>query len=238
MEIDILGDTSSGIVPASPASVPPPAVCLPPPAPAGSCSTRWIAVDPAAASYGAPGRPAARLPQAAAVPAAALQDTCNHPEPYEGDVVRECPADLDFSKAQAVTVSGASWNPCGHMLLCVENRDGRKVYFHVASLHGYPKMMSEEGYRCYLAEHGKHEIRRVDGKLRDPAAAYRKLMEFVSKPWLWTPLPHNCVTFAQQVIEAGGGHYSNPLNCPNAVGVVKSLSVDDIERRIAHWLTK
>ncbi len=244
-----MGETSVGVVPVQrPNSVAPPVGFQPPrpTTPGNSRSTRWVSDAPSASGYGMCGgaRFAAPLTSqpivsASSLPAAtAAAPMCKYPKPYEGDEVFACPTNLDFSKAEAVTVSGASWNLCGHMLLCVENGDGHKVYFHVTELYGPPKMMSEDGYRCYLADQGKHEIRREDGKIHDPAAAYRKLMELVSQRWLWTPGPHNCVSFAQQVIEAGGGHYSNPLNCPDIPGLVHALAMKNVEKNVADGLKK
>jgi hypothetical protein len=49
--------------------------------------------------------------------------------PYEGELLDFCPADLDFTLTQAVVVSGASWNPCGHMILCAGTSSANSWYF-------------------------------------------------------------------------------------------------------------
>lgn len=86
--------------------------------------------------------------------------------PYDGELLNQCPADIDFTLTQAVVVSGASWNPCGHMLLCTGASSSTSWYFHVAGqgirelygVYGYPKFMRESQYNHYLRENGKHEF--------------------------------------------------------------------------------
>ena len=95
---------------------------------------------------------------------------------YEGELLSECPQGLDFSFTQAVVVSGASWNPCGHMILCVGNSSDTSWYFHVAGagvrevygVYAYPKFMREEGYQRYLLENSKRELRRLDAMISNP----------------------------------------------------------------------
>ena len=54
--------------------------------------------------------------------------------PYDGELLNQCQADIDFTLTQAVVVSGASWNPCGHMLLglstlCPRHCAGQRTIF-------------------------------------------------------------------------------------------------------------
>jgi hypothetical protein len=150
--------------------------------------------------------------------------------PYEGDLLTACPADIDFSLTQAVVVSGASWNPCGHMILCAGNNSATSWYFHVAGagrseiygVYAYPKFMREADYVRYLADNGKHEIRRIDAGIKNAGKAYTRLMELMADKWFWRVLPHNCASFAKEIVEAGGGSLQVLLNCPDQE-VVRSL---------------
>jgi hypothetical protein len=77
-------------------------------------------------------------------------------EPYVGDIMHQCLLNpFDFRAAYAVVVSGASWNPCGHMLLNTGGVGG--WYFHIAERKGKPRFMREAGYQRYLKEHQKKE---------------------------------------------------------------------------------
>jgi hypothetical protein len=76
--------------------------------------------------------------------------------------------------------------------------------------------MDEGQYRRYLSENGKRELHRYQVMpMRDPAAAHRKLEELLSKPWGWWILPHNCVTFCEEVVRAGGSNAGMYSNCPS-----------------------
>jgi hypothetical protein len=148
---------------------------------------------------------------------------------YEGEILRMCPGDLDFTVTQAVVVSGASWNPCGHMIFCTGSNSENARYFHVAGagvrevfgVWAYPKFMDEGGFFRYLKENDKHEIRRLDAKFTDPGGAYRRLEELMADKWFWGVLPHNCASFAVEIIKAGGGDLSVALNCPDQETVRK-----------------
>ena len=153
--------------------------------------------------------------------------------PYEGDLLRYCPRDIDFSLTQAVVVSGATWNPCGHMLLCAGSSSDTAWYTHVAGIagddggvhvagvYGYPAFMREAGYQRYLRENGKKELRRMDAAIKDPAAAYRTLMQLMSNKWFWKVLPDNCAAFVREIVAAGGGDLTVMLNCPDQEFVKK-----------------
>jgi hypothetical protein len=102
---------------------------------------------------------------------------------YDGELLRHCPGDLDFTLTQAIVVSGASWNPCGHMLLCAGTSSDTSWYFHVSGngvrelygVYAYPKFMREKDYHWYLRENNKYEIRRLDAAITNPSGAYRHL---------------------------------------------------------------
>lgn len=146
---------------------------------------------------------------------------------YEGDILRMCPTDLDFTNTSAVVVSGASWNPCGHMLLSCGTSSADSWYFHVAGqetghwwettgLLAYPKFMrGDANFTRYLHENGKHEIRRLDATIKNPSGSYTRLTRFMVEMWFWKVLPNNCAAFVKEIIQAGGGDLSVLLNCPD-----------------------
>jgi hypothetical protein len=143
---------------------------------------------------------------------------------YEGDILQVCPSDIDFANTQAIVVSGASWNPCGHMIFCCGTNSEDSWFFHVAGqgmgeiwgVRAYPKFMrGDVNFARYLNDNGKHEIRRLDAKITNPSGSYSKLMEYMSSKWFWGVLPHNCAAFARDIIQAGGGTVTVLLNCPD-----------------------
>ena len=133
-------------------------------------------------------------------------------EPYVGEIMMVCLLEpFDFTRAHTVVVSGASWNPCGHMLL----NTGGGWYFHVAERRGNPRFMREPGYRRYIAEHRKRELRRTFVPIPKPEASHRKLEELLAKQWSWFVLPNNCASFVEDVVHAGGSTAGLYSNCPS-----------------------
>jgi hypothetical protein len=130
---------------------------------------------------------------------------------YDGDYSNSCQV-FDFNRAYAVVVSGASWNPCGHMLLNTGGVGG--WYFHVAEIRGRPKFMGEAGYQRYLAENGKTEKFRNFVKIPNPGGCNRKLKGLLLKQWTWFMLPNNCAHFVEEVLQAGGTNAGLYSNCP------------------------
>jgi len=146
------------------------------------------------------------------------------PMTYEGDILNLCPRDIDFTNTWAVVVSGASWNPCGHMLFCCGTNSDDSWYLHVAGqgvrevlgVWAYPKFMrGDANFYRYLADNGKREIRRIDVRMTNPSGAYTALMKYMADKWFWRVLPNNCVTFTRDLVVAGGGTLAVPLNCPD-----------------------
>jgi hypothetical protein len=138
--------------------------------------------------------------------------------PYEGEVLTECPGDLDFSLVYAVIVSGDFPNPCGHEFLFVPKKfpssptDGS--YFQVAGVYTYPRVMDEDGYQRYLRENQKKEVDRYAVPLLNPEAAQDRLEQLMQKKWAWLVLPHNCAAFVEDVVSAGGSTAGLYSNCP------------------------
>lgn len=140
-------------------------------------------------------------------------DTEEKIKAYSGDIMDQCLIKpFDFKNAYAVVVSGASWNPCGHMLLNTGGRGG--WYFHVAERKGNPRFMRESTFFRYLQEHSKKEIRRRRLTIPNPDAAHKKLEELLAKQWTWFVLPNNCASFVEDVVKAGGGSAGLYFNCP------------------------
>lgn len=121
---------------------------------------------------------------------------------------------IDCSRVSVVAVSGAGPNVCGHLMLGT-GTPGNSTYFHVAVVRGQPKYMSETGFKRYLKDNGKAEIRRRYLALPDPSAANRYLEGLMAGTWNWGVLPNNCVAFVEEVIAAGGGKWSSYSNCPS-----------------------
>ncbi len=133
---------------------------------------------------------------------------------YEGLHLTGCRArPFRWSDTYIVIVSGARWNPCGHTVL---NSGGRGGYYFQIAGDGYEKpfCMDETGYRRYLKEAKKMELRRQRVMVPNPLGAQKKLDTLMSKRWLWGVLPHNCATFAEEVLQAGGAKIGITFNCP------------------------
>jgi hypothetical protein len=88
-------------------------------------------------------------------------------------------------------------------------------YFHIAERKGYPRFMRELGYRRYLREHKKRELSRTPIHIPDPARAFRKLEELLATQWSWYIIPHNCATFVEEIVRAGGSNAGVYSNCPS-----------------------
>ena len=150
---------------------------------------------------------------AQAQPNSALRANVRTERRYLGDVMLHCLVSPSaFQHCCAVIVTGDPGNPCGHSLL----HTGGGWYFHVAGGHTVPRFMSEGGYKRYLRENGKQEIRRWPIKVPDPVGAHRKMQELLARQWLWLGIPQNCVSFVEEIVRAGGSKAGMYFNCPSA----------------------
>ena len=132
---------------------------------------------------------------------------------YSGEVLNACGLiDIDFTHTYVVAVSGDGPNVCGHLLLYAGNRGG--YYFHVAELRGYPRYMDDAGYRRYLRESGKTELRRLSVSVPNPQGALNCLERLTAEKWTWLVIPNNCVSFVEEVLAAGGANWASASNCP------------------------
>lgn len=75
-------------------------------------------------------------------------------------------------------------------------------------------MASDALYRRYLRETGKTELSRRWVSIKSPDAAQRELDYLLSKPWGWWGIAHNCATFVEQIVKAGGNDAGLYSNCP------------------------
>ena len=147
---------------------------------------------------------------------------------YDGEVIDACGVtSVNLSKVDVVAVSGAGPNICGHTLLHANGH-----YFHVAVIHGQPHHMNEAGYRRYLVENGKTEIRRVTVTLPDPAGAEKYLERLMASTWTWYVVPNNCVAFVEEVIAAGGGTWASATNCPTVA------TAPDLSHRVQEFMQR
>lgn len=135
-------------------------------------------------------------------------------QPYDGDRLLVCPLEeSDFEHVCAVIVSGDGGNFCGHALLHIGT--SWSWYVHIAGVYKEPKFLHENDYLRYLNENGKREIRRWAVRLPNPKGAHEKLHELIVKPWLWGIFIHNCASFVEQVMRAGGSRAGQLFNCPS-----------------------
>jgi hypothetical protein len=134
-------------------------------------------------------------------------------DPYLGEIMHMCPIKpFEFKMTRAVIVSGMIGNFCGHCILYT----GGGWYFHVDGDNNRPWFMREEGYMRYLKENKRHEYRRWIIQIPNPAGAHAKLEELLTQQWRWLGLKHNCVSFVEEVVEAGGSNAGMYFNCPAA----------------------
>ena len=130
--------------------------------------------------------------------------------------------------------TGSNSNDCWY--LHVAGVAGLERELHIPEVYGYPACMREDGYRRYLSENGKREIRRINAKISNPSGAYTRLMQLMSSRWVWGVLPHNCAAFVKEVVQAGGGDVTVLLNCPDQEFVRKvGEGISDGLRRVGEF---
>ena len=138
---------------------------------------------------------------------------------YEGDELNFCPPHMfDFRRASAVIVSGDRPNKWDHMLLNTGGKGG--MYFQVAGVIARPRYMNEAGYQRYLKETGKTELKRIPLFILHPEASQLRLEQLLNERWTWGGAIHNCETFVEEIIMAGGGPkiHHGPFSLPSQAG--------------------
>ena len=140
---------------------------------------------------------------------------------YEGEYLLSCPPEMfSFGKTYAVIVTGAKFNPYGHMLLNTGGPGG--TYFQVAGVHLVPRFMDEDQFQRYLKENDKTIVTVLPINVPNPERAQLKLEELLSHKWTWLGVVHNCETMVEEIVMAGGapkirrGALSLPMKAANA----------------------
>jgi hypothetical protein len=108
-------------------------------------------------------------------------------------------------------VIGGNLNPFGHALFRMGRRTG---YTHVDELCAYPKFIPWFSFDTYLRDNGKRILRELTIFLPHPSAALRKLRQLNGKKWPWLAIPHNCVTYCEEILQAGGSKWESVSNLP------------------------
>ena len=143
--------------------------------------------------------------------------------PYEGEVLTKCSTEFDFTQTWAVVVSGSGPNKWGHMLLYTGG--AHPTYFQIqGELRAMPVYMNQAGYERYLRENGKKELKRIRISLPNPDRATAKMEELLSQKWTWGVVWHNCESFVEEIIHAGGGpslHGDHWMNLPTEAKLPK-----------------
>jgi hypothetical protein len=74
--------------------------------------------------------------------------------------------------------------------------------------------MLANNFSRYMQDEGKTELMRKFIDIPNPAGADAKLNELAAKTWTWWVLPHNCASFVEEVVQAGGNRSGLWSNCP------------------------
>lgn len=138
---------------------------------------------------------------------------------YIGDQIngKPMPKDLDWSRTEIVLVSGDTWNPCGHVLLSVGGGFGHYFQYTTASVYGYATYIdSESNFQRYLLENKKSELSRKKLTIPDSKKAEERLTKLMNNKWAYGLVVHNCATFVEEVVKAGGNFWDFPDSCPSA----------------------
>ncbi len=117
-----------------------------------------------------------------------------------------------FGDTYAVVVSGSGPNFCGHLIPNTGGKGGD--YFHVAGVRTYPRVMDQAGYEQYLRANGKKELKRFTVRITDTSAAMLRLEKLVAAKWTRGVLPHDCASFVEEIVKAGGNSAGLYSNCP------------------------
>jgi hypothetical protein len=147
---------------------------------------------------------------------------------YHGDILKNLtdkkPFDFRFTNPGITFVQGGNLNPFGHALWRFGDDLG---YIHVDEPLDYPKVIPAARFHEYLSDNGKFVLRTVDLKLPFANQSLLKIEELRVKQWIWGAIPHNCVTFCEQVAEAGGCDWSSITNLPYLATFFTSWSKEE-----------
>ena len=136
--------------------------------------------------------------------------------PYLGQHMVQCSrVPFNFRMVEVFIVNGVKLNghpvnPCGHAIL----RAGH-YYFHIDGPVEHPWYLDEAGFKRYLNENDKTVERRILAVLPNPDGARRKMDQLMANDWRWWGVLHNCATFVEEILAAGGWpHLRSYGNCP------------------------
>jgi hypothetical protein len=138
---------------------------------------------------------------------------------YIGDELngKPLPNNLDWSRTEVVLVSGDFWNPCGHVLLFVGGGFGHYFQYATVSVYGFATYIdSEANYKRFLFENKKVEFSRKRLTIPEPKKAEERLTKLMHNRWAYGLFVHNCATFTEEVVKAGGNFWDFPDACPRA----------------------
>ena len=95
-------------------------------------------------------------------------------------------------------------NPFGHAILQFGPPGGVVRRVHINALNWYPEHMNEREFEHYLEKNSNNKVA-YEIKMDCPnvEAMWKKLDELSKNCWLWGGGHHNCLTFCQDIIEAG-----------------------------------
>lgn len=127
------------------------------------------------------------------------------------------PKDLNWNRTAMVLVTGDMPNTCGHVLLYVGGGFGHYFQYNGPNPFGsLPEFLNGDSvYRTYLTRgRGKTELARKYLAIPKPGQAQARLEELMNTKWRTLLIRHNCVTFAQEIIKAGGNFWDFATECP------------------------
>ncbi len=114
---------------------------------------------------------------------------------------------LSFTTVEVIVVTGIT--PCGHTLLQIDG-----FYFHISGVYDYPKFMNKIQFARYLRENDKTILFTTRRYFKNKKAALKKLKNLLKEKWSWLVIPHNCMSFAEDIVAAGEDDMALITNCP------------------------
>jgi hypothetical protein len=138
------------------------------------------------------------------------------PHPYSGEVFPKLPFPLRFSDPGVTFAIGGNPNIFGHALF----RFGRDIgYIHVDEVHNFPKLLPAADLPRYLRDNDKRLFRHEAIAIPNPEAALRHIDMVRREKWWWLGIPHNCVCFCEEILQAGGTDWEQISNLPEIISM-------------------
>jgi len=150
---------------------------------------------------------------------------------FQGHVIFatwDFPKNLNWLDTYLVLVNGST--PCGHMLLYVGGGFGHYFHYNGPGQTNWPRYMAGENeYRRYLKEANYIEVMRKYISISNPKKAEEKLKALAQRQWSTFLIKHNCATFAEEVVKAGGASWGIYEGCPVFGVFIKMLKDGEIK---------